>query len=299
MGKVYDALRKAEEQRTRRLHEAADVALPAAAPEPARAPEPVAEPPRPEPPRAAQPRLEPPRAAFPGLRDRAAAPAEGGDAHNKRRIVVLQPESAIAEQFRSLRARIDALAVHRALRTIAVTSALPEEGKTMAAISLAVVSAMQLGSRVALVECDLREPTIAAALGLRLDAGLGELLTGAASLEQATQRAPGTALDVLAVRALPLNPSELLASEAFRRLLEQLAERYDRVILDLPPTLGLPDAKTVSGLCDGTVFVVHADTTSQHDAESALEVLGRERVLGLVMNGAETALDSYAKYLRS
>ena len=149
------------------------------------------------------------------------------------------------------------------------------------------------------VACTGARRCIAAALGLRLDAGLGELLEGAIPLERAIQRAPGTALDVLAVRGLPQNPSELLASEAFRRLLEQLAARYERVILDLPPTLGLPDAKTVSGLCDGTVFVVHADTTSQHDAESALEVLGRERILGVVMNGAETAVASYAKYLRS
>jgi capsular exopolysaccharide synthesis family protein len=293
MGKVYDALRKAEEQRARRLHEAAELAPPA----PASAPD-VAVPPHAEPELAPSPRVEPARPAFPAPRERRLAPTASADAHNKRRIVVLQPESAIAEQFRSLRARIDALAEKRPLRTIAVTSALPDEGKTMAAISLAAVSAMQLARKVVLVECDLREPTIAAALGLRLDAGLSELLEGDAPLERAIQRAPGTALDVLAVRGVPRNPSELLASEAFRRLLEQLAARYDRVILDLPPTLGLPDAKTVSGLCDGTVFVVHADTTSQHDAESALEVLGRERILGLVMNGAETAAASYVKYLR-
>jgi Mrp family chromosome partitioning ATPase len=197
---------------------------------------------------------------FKRLRVAASDPLEGGDAQNKRRIVMLQPESAIAEQFRSLRARIDALAKTRPLRTLAVTSALPEEGKTMAAISLAAVSAMQLGLRVVLVECDLREPTIAAALGLRLDAGVTELLGEGAPLEQ-------------------------------------LAERYDRVILDLPPTLGLPDAKIVSGLCDGTIFVVRADATPQADIESALDVLGRERVLGVVMNGADTPTDQYAKYI--
>jgi capsular exopolysaccharide synthesis family protein len=280
MGKVYDALRKAEEQRSRRLHEAADAALPPidfGAPPPEAPPE-----------------------ATPFPRSRGAVPVSpaGGDINNKRRIVMLQPESSIAEQFRSLRARIDALAESRPLRTIAVTSALPGEGKTMAAISLAAVSAMQLGRRVLLVECDLREPTIGAALGLRLDAGLGELLAGDAQLEQAIQRPPGSSLDVLAVRGLPQNPSELLASDAFRRLLEQLVGRWERVILDLPPTLGLPDAKTVSGLCDGTVFVVHADTTPQPDVEAALEVLGRERLLGVVMNGAEAPTDQYIKYGR-
>ncbi len=282
MGKVYDALRKAEEQRSRRLQEAAeanpapgDLGAPGGAVAAAATP-------------------------FQRLRDDARpASAESGDAHNKRRIVLLQPESAVAEQFRSLRARIDALAETRPLRTIAVTSTMPGEGKTMASISLAAVSAMQLGAKVVLVECDLREPTIAAALGLRLDAGITEVLVDGAPLERAIQRAPGSALDVLAVRGRPANPSELLSSDAFRNLITQLANRYERVILDLPPTLGLPDAKTVSGLCDGTVFVVRADETPQRDIEAALEVLGRERVLGIVMNGADSPSDTYAKYLRS
>jgi capsular exopolysaccharide synthesis family protein len=281
MGKVYDALRRAEEQRSRRLHEAADVGHAATD---------FGTPLREEAP--AAPSL------LQRLREAAPESLAGGDAQNKRRIVILQPESAIAEQFRSLRARIDALAEKRPLRTIAVTSALPEEGKTMASISLAAVSAMQLARRVVLVECDLREPTIAAALGLRLDAGITELLVDGAPLERAIQRAPGTSLDVIAVRGVPQNPSELLASDAFRRLLEQLAARYERVILDLPPTLGLPDAKIVSGLCDGTVFVVRADATPQADIESALDVLGRERVLGVVMNGADAPTDQYAKYIR-
>jgi capsular exopolysaccharide synthesis family protein len=275
MGKVYDALRKAEEQRAQRFPDGE--AGHAATESPVRGHTP---------------------AAFHGLREHAASGVESGDSHNRRRIVILQPESAVAEEYRSLRARIDALAQTRPLRTIAVTSSLPEEGKTMAAISLAAVSAMQLAGKVVLVECDLRQPTIAAALGLRLDAGIGELLVDGVPLERALQRAPGSALDVLAVRGQPSNPSELLASEAFRRLIEELATRYDRVVLDLPPTLGLPDAKTVSGLCDGTVFVVRADTTSQADIEAALEVLGRERLLGVVMNGAELSVDRYAKYVR-
>lgn len=282
MGKVYDALRKAEEQRSRRLHEATGTGA---------APADFAAPLMPE-------ALTAP-SVFQRLVDSSAPDrVESGDVHNKRRIVMLQPESAIAEQFRSLRARIDALAEMRPLRTIAVTSSLPSEGKTMAAISLAAVSAMQLGRKVVLVECDLREPTIAATLGLRLDAGLTEVLVDGAPLERAIQRAPGGTLDVLAVRGLPQNPSELLASEAFRRLLEQLASRYERAILDLPPTLGLPDAKTVSGLCDGTVFVVRADATPQPDIEAALEVLGRERLIGIVMNAAEAPTDQYAKYIR-
>ena len=280
MGKVYDALRRAEDQRSRRAQEAAESGAGVASfPTPQR-----------EERRDDAPVFQRPRGS--------AVPAavESGDAHNKRRIVMLQPESVVAEQFRSLRARLDALAETRPLRTIAVTSALPGEGKTMAAISLAVVSAMKIGGRVVLVECDMREPTIGAALGLHTDAGLTEVLVDGAPLEQAIQRVAGTSLDVLAVRGLPQNPSELLASDRMRKLLETLTARYERVILDLPPTLGLPDAKIVSGLCDGTVFVVRANETSQPDIEAALEVLGRERLLGIVMNDADVVPTAYGRY---
>jgi Mrp family chromosome partitioning ATPase len=81
-----------------------------------------------------------------------------------------------------------------------------------------------------------------------------------------------------------------------RKLLEALTARYERVILDLPPTLGLPDAKIVSGLCDGTVFVVRANETPQPDIEAALEVLGRDRLLGIVMNDADVVPPAYGRY---
>ena len=68
-----------------------------------------------------------------------------------------------------------------------------------------------------------------------------------------------------------------------------MAERYDRVILDTPAALGLPDAKAVADLCDGCVLVVHADTTRQEDVQTVLEILDRSRVLGLVLNGAHVA----------
>jgi len=285
MGKVYDALKRAEEQRARRVHETASAA--SAAPE--LEPEPDAFAAAPEAPRARA------RNLLSGIArsTRPAPPPETAGALNKRRITLLQPESFVAEQFRTLRARIDSLAATRPVRTLAVTSALPGDGKTLAAIGLAVVNSMQPGRRVVLVDCDLRQPSIAASLGLRVDAGLAEVLGDGAKLENAVLRVEGSELDVLPVRAIPQNPSELLASEGMRKLLETLAGQYDRVILDLPPTLGLPDAKTVCELCDGVIFVVRADVTPEPEVASALDVIDRRRVLGLVMNGAEPMASRY------
>jgi len=287
MGKVYDALKKAEEQRARRVQEAASAAT-AAPPvfEPAAVPS--AGP-------AHEPKRSRPRELLSSLARAARRPGrpETAGEFNKRRITLLQPESFVAEQFRTLRARLDALAASRTIRTLAVTSALPGDGKTLAAIGLAVVNSMQPGRRVVLVDCDLRKPTVAASLGLRVDAGLAEVLEGSASLEDALLRVEGSQLDVLPVRSIPQNPSELLASENMRKLLDTLANRYDRVILDLPPTLGLPDAKTVSEVCDGVIFVVRADVTPEPEIASALDVLDRRRVLGLVMNGSEPVSSHY------
>ena len=284
MGKVYDALKRAEEQRKQRVHETAAV-VPAFEPRAGETPGA----PGPAPLRGRG------RTLLPGLaRSRRAAPMpESAGAVNKRRITLLQPESFVAEQFRTLRARLDSLASTRPVRTLAVTSALPGDGKTLAAIGLAVVYSMQPGRRVVLVDCDLRQPAVASSLGVRVDAGLAEVLGDGAELEDAIVRVDGSELDVLPVRTVPANPSELLASEGMRKLLEKLSSRYDRVILDLPPTLGLPDAKTVSELCDGVVFVVRADVTPEPEIAAALEVIDRRRVLGLVMNGAAPIASHY------
>jgi capsular exopolysaccharide synthesis family protein len=288
MGKVYDALKKAEEQRARRVHETTSAS--AAAP-PVFDPESGAALDAPF----TEPRRARGRDLLSGLARAARKPrkAETAGELNKRRITLLQPESFVAEQFRTLRARLDSLAATRPTRTLAVTSALPGDGKTLAAIGIAVVNSMQPGRRVVLVDCDLRKPTIAASLGLRVDAGLAEVLEGTASVEDAVLRVDSSQLDVLPVRHIPQNPSELLASENMRKLVEALASRYDRVILDLPPTLGIPDAKTVSELCDGVIFVVRADVTPEPEISSALDVIDRRRVLGLVMNGSEPVSSRY------
>jgi capsular exopolysaccharide synthesis family protein len=192
----------------------------------------------------------------------------------------------VAEQFRALRGRIDALATQRRIRTVAVTSALPGEGKTTSAINLAVVTALSLDRKVLLIDCDLRRPKIHQSLGVQPRVGLAEVLTESAGLDEALVKLEGVNLEILAVRSRPANPSELLGSARMRELIEHVSDRYDRVILDTPAALGLPDAKVVSDLCDGMVMVVRADTTRQEEIQTVLEILDRQRLLGLLLNGA-------------
>jgi capsular exopolysaccharide synthesis family protein len=276
MGKVYDALRRAEEQRGReKVFGSGTPPVSEWSPESG----------------VIRPKNVPAwRRWFRFAGHRQAEPDP--NATNKRRIAMLMPDSFVAEQFRHLRARLDSIAVQRPLRTIAVTSALPNEGKTTAAINLAIVCEMHLDRRVLLVDCDLRKPKVHRALGLRPEVGLAEVLQGDAPLEKAIVRVEGGAfeggaLEVLPVKTQPSNPSELLASAKFKNLVEELARRYELVILDPPATLALPDAKTISELTDGLVMVVRADVTPQEDVQAALDILDRRRVLGVVLNGAQ------------
>jgi len=221
------------------------------------------------------------------LAGRPASAPEGGGEINKRRIALLQPDSYVAEQFRALRGRIDAMGSEENLRSIMVSSAMPGEGKTTAAVNLGIVTGLSLNRRVLLMDCDLRRPAIHRALGIQPAAGLAEVLDGKAEADAAITRVEGANLDVLPVRGRPQNPSELLGSPRMAELMNSLGSRYDRIILDTPAALGLPDARSVSDFCDGIVLVVRAGRTRQEDAETVLEILGRQRVLGVVLNGAE------------
>jgi capsular exopolysaccharide synthesis family protein len=215
---------------------------------------------------------------------------------NKRRISLLQPDSYVAEQYRTLRGRLDSLASQRPLKTIAVTSANAGEGKSTCSVNLAMVTAMSVGRSVLLVDCDLRKPKVHWTLGLQPRAGLAEVLLGQATIDEAITRVDGLELDVLPVRMIPSNPSELLASPEMRRVIEEVAGRYDRVVLDTPACLGLPDAKTISELCDGLVMVVRADVTPKEDVQAALDILDRRRIVGLVLNGSEATREQYGYY---
>ena len=168
MAKVYEALRRAEEERKRKVSgEATPLATLDWDSSPQTAPR----------------RREPFWRRWFNRGGR--SEAEDAAQVNKRRISILQPDSHIAEQFRMLRGRIDSLASQRPIRTIAMTSPNAEEGKSTASINLAVVTSMGVGQRVLLMDCDLRRPTIHRSLGLAPKAGLAEVLLEEATFDKA------------------------------------------------------------------------------------------------------------------
>jgi capsular exopolysaccharide synthesis family protein len=274
MAKVYEALRRAE-----------------------RAPAAVPSPPAPSQP---EPQLEPGpapdlRLHEPSQRDEESSRAPLAIAStDKRCIALLEPESFVAEQFRVLRTRLDSLAAERPLEVLAITSAVSGEGKSHVAINLALVIAMGVARKVVLVDCDMRRPVVNRSLGLVPDVGLAEILLDRARPDQAIRAIEGTSLEVLGVQLQPPNPSELLAGSRMRELVATLGQEYDWVILDTPPTLGLPDSKIVSELCDAVLMVVQAGETPRAEVEAALDALDPGRVVGLVLNRVPMGSERYS-----
>ena len=183
----------------------------------------------------------------------------------------------------------------RNARVIGVTSSVHGEGKSLTIINLAY-SIAESGRKVILVECDLRLPTLRKKLGLPKTTGLSNLLAGIDS-EKATLHKDVLikGFDVVQAGDIPPNPSELLGSVAFTNLVDNLAESYDVVLLDLPPIGEVSDALVVSKATDGLVIVVRNDYTISSDLDYTLrqcELVGA-KVVGFVYNGSASKSKKY------
>jgi polysaccharide biosynthesis transport protein len=179
-----------------------------------------------------------------------------------------------------------------------VTSSISSEGKSTTAINLAITLA-DAGSRVALVDADLRRPSIADYMGLEGEVGLTTVLIGLASLEDAIQPWGNSGLHVMPSGQVPPNPSELLGSRSMVTLLEQLTSQYDIVLVDTPPLLPVTDAAILAKITGGALVVAAADNLHRQqlaDGLGALEDVGA-RVLGVVLNRLpHKQLNAYSSY---
>lgn len=190
-------------------------------------------------------------------------------------------ESAYAEGFRTLAASVLQAAGSGQVRTVALTSALPNEGKTTAAIGLARSVALS-GRRVVLVDADLRRPSIANALGLRPAAGLQQVLDGEASLGEALLTDVDSPLMILPMLRSGAVSSISLGNGDFDRLIDELKARFDVVIFDASPVLPVVDGRLVAKKVDATVLLVRWRKTPDAAVEMATHLL---RTLGVNMSG--------------
>jgi succinoglycan biosynthesis transport protein ExoP len=192
-----------------------------------------------------------------------------------------------AEAFRALRTNLRFADVDNPPRVLVVTSALPGEGKSTATCNIALTLALN-GSRVVLVEADLRKPRAASYLGLDSAVGLTNVLAGQYGLDDVLVGHQGGRLTVLPAGPVPPNPSELLGSQQLSTTIRTLAAAFDYVIIDAAPLLPVTDAAVLSSAADGALVVVRHSRTTRDELQRALQALeaANARVLGSVVNFA-------------
>lgn len=210
-----------------------------------------------------------------------------------RPLAITAPHEFAVEVYRGLRTSLLFLGLDRPLKIIQVTSSLPGEGKTTTAANLAVVLA-QAGKQVALIDADLRKPRIHEVFGMPIKPGLTETLLSTDMVTMPLQHFGP--LHVLAAGTLAPNPSEMLASNRFQRIVAALAERYDHVIIDSAPILPVSDSLALARVVDGVLLVTQSSRTTKRnvgEALSRLEKVGAPLV-GMVLNrAAESATKGY------
>jgi capsular exopolysaccharide synthesis family protein len=186
------------------------------------------------------------------------------------------------EQYRRLAAAMHELQQERDLKTLMVTSALPREGKTLTVTNLALTLSDSYARRVLLIDADLRRPSVHEVLNLPNTSGLSEALRS--DRAELPLRRVSPLLTVLTAGRADNNPMALLTSERMERLLEESAARFDWVLLDAPPVGFMPDAALLAGMTRAILFVISAGSTPYQLVQRATGELGRDCIVGTVLN---------------
>jgi receptor protein-tyrosine kinase len=206
-----------------------------------------------------------------------------------------KPREAPAEEFRSLRTRLNHMQTVQPLHTLVVTSASPAEGKSFTAANLALTQAQLAEHRVLLIDFDFRRPTVDKVFQIPIAPGMTNYLQGTASFSDVIKRVGDSNLYVITAGDPVTNPLELLNLKECGSLLAEVRSHFDWVILDSPPLLFAADGNLLATMCDGTILVVRIGTTTFDSVSRALQSLCENNVLGIVVNGARRG-ELYSKY---
>ena len=210
------------------------------------------------------------------------------------RLVALTDDNSLgAEKFRLLRARIRNLREKQQVRRIVITSAVPNEGKTLVSMNLAVSLAKHTTEKVLLLEGDLRKPTLAEHLRMPNARGLDDWFASNESVTKFLYHFDDLQLWLLPAGMPHDNPLTILQSHRFLDLYKQLSRCFDWVLIDAPPLLPMADVNFWSRQADGLLLISREGRTPKAVLKKGLEVLDNPRLLGVVMNDAHAVESSY------
>jgi succinoglycan biosynthesis transport protein ExoP len=208
-----------------------------------------------------------------------------------------RPLSALAEASRSLRTNLTYMNPDNPYRRLLVTSSAPNEGKTTVACNIAIAMA-QASLKVCIIDCDLRRSRLHRIFGRRGDKGITNLLVGEATLEEVAKPTVVPNLYCIPAGPTPPNPADVLHSESLKKLLIELGEHFDRVVIDSPPLVSVTDSAILSTLVDGTIFVLRSYSTTRALAKRAMRALWAvdSPVIGAVLNAVDLTKHEYRYY---
>jgi protein-tyrosine kinase len=199
---------------------------------------------------------------------------------------LFQSGSLAAEQFRKLRTTLIKM---QPLKTVMVTSALQGEGKTFVSANLAVGIAFDLHLHALLVDCDLRNPSLGAHFGLADGKGLSDYLRGQESIPDLISHTKLERLTLISGGSVTVNPAELVGSKKMEAMVEEIKNRYDDryIIFDTTPILATSEPEILTKLVDGIILVVRAGVTPRETVHQAINLIGKEKLLGIILNQVE------------
>ncbi len=226
-----------------------------------------------------------------------ASKSNPGQAVNQDLVTLHDSKSTASESYRGIRTNILFSSAESAPQVILITSAGPREGKTMTALNLGITMA-QAGSKVMLLDCDMRRPKIHKAFGLAKDHGISNLLVGGEVADGALRHTPIPNLDVIPCGPIPPNPSEMLGSKRMSALLDRLRKAYTHILIDSPPCTAVTDPAVLSKSVDGVVLVIRAGDTPKEMVKNGVaqfQAIGAH-ILGAILNGVNIDRDKYYYY---
>lgn len=203
------------------------------------------------------------------------------------------PKSPVSEAYRTIRTNIQFAGVDKAMKTIVFTSTAQDEGKSTVVANLGIVMA-QAGQKVVIMDCDFRNPTQHRLFKLQ-NKGLSNCIATGKDVLEIVQSSGTPGLDILTSGPVAPNPSEILASNRMKTVIEELKEKYDYVLIDTPPVLPVTDSSVIGSIADGTILLTawnQITPAMAKEAKTRLEQAGA-KILGVILNKVEVASKGY------
>ncbi len=213
-------------------------------------------------------------------------------------ITFTNPRSPISEAFRTLRTNLEFSSLDKPIRSMVVTSAAPEEGKSTTLANLAVALA-QTGKRIIVVDCDLRRPSLPQIFDVHGTLGFTDIMRDDALLAKLPlQETCVPNLHLLSSGALPPNPAELLASRRMSEVIAALQQQADMILFDAPPVIAVTDSAVLASKVDAVLLVISAGKTKRDHAKKAKALLDKvnAHLIGAVLNNVKGEASLYQYY---